>query len=237
MKTGHSEETAIRDFCANCTAAPRWPPLSSAPGQLVPRLSYWFVGAMHARDEKAQTAFISPAHPDAERMRKAALANLWLSWTDDSYWYTGYAIHDEEAGLAFVNAYKDAIEHTGSPPSAAIMLDSPVEIALYQRHAPDAADSASRPQTVKLSTVSPLAGPLGTAKVLPFAPLSAGFAADTLFYGGAWLALLIVGAVPMWLRTTARRRRGECEQCGYDLRGHSGGGGEGMCPECGVATR
>ena len=87
------------------------------------------------------------------------------------------------------------------------------------------------------STASSAAGPLRDAKVLPFGLISAGFAADTLFYGGTWFAMLILGAVPMWLRTVNRRRRGECEQCGYDLRGHSGGGGGGMCPECGVATR
>ena len=75
-------------------------------------------------------------------------------------------------------------------------------------------------------------GPLRTAKVLPLGPIGVGFAADSVLYGGAWFALLILGAVPMWLRATGRRRRGECEDCGYDLRGsqHS------RCPECGAGS-
>ncbi len=82
------------------------------------------------------------------------------------------------------------------------------------------------------SAASSTAGPLRSAKVLPLAPISLGFAADSVFYGGAWFGLLILGAVPRWLRGLGRRRRGECEHCGYDLRGsqHS------CCPECGAVS-
>ena len=74
------------------------------------------------------------------------------------------------------------------------------------------------------------ASPLRSVRVLPFGPMGVGFAADSAFYGGIWFALLILGAVPMWVRAEGRKRRGECESCGYDLRGSSGG----ACPECGM---
>ena len=71
-------------------------------------------------------------------------------------------------------------------------------------------------------------------QVLPWSPIGVGFVADMVFYAVAWFGLLILGAVPMWVRSVRRRRRGECERCGYDLRGSSGGGGR--CPECGAAS-
>lgn len=71
-------------------------------------------------------------------------------------------------------------------------------------------------------------------QVLPWSPIGVGFVADMVFYAVAWFGLLILGAVPMWVRSVRRRRRGECEHCGYDLRGSSGGGGR--CPECGTAS-
>jgi hypothetical protein len=51
-----------------------------------------------------------------------------------------------------------------------------------------------------------------------------------------WVAVAGFGALPAcwWVRRrrlAGRRRRGLCDRCGYDLRGHTGGD---RCPECGT---
>lgn len=47
---------------------------------------------------------------------------------------------------------------------------------------------------------------------------------------GVAMALVLPGArFVAWRRLKGRRRRGLCEQCGYDLRGNVSG----VCPECG----
>ena len=66
-------------------------------------------------------------------------------------------------------------------------------------------------------------------RAIPFIPIFPGFAINTIFYA-AILWLLTLG--PFTARRMIRRKRGHCIKCGYDLRGHSGGGGE-ACPECG----
>ena len=63
--------------------------------------------------------------------------------------------------------------------------------------------------------------------VLPFRPLWPGFALDSAFYGGL---TFLVWTGPGFLRRRARRRRGRCIACGYDLRGLA------ACPECGDAA-
>ncbi len=82
------------------------------------------------------------------------------------------------------------------------------------------------------SAASSSAGPLRAATLLPWGPVGVGFAADMVLYSAAWFALLILGAVPRWIRCVGRRRRGECEHCGYDLRG----GRHSCCPECGAVS-
>jgi hypothetical protein len=62
--------------------------------------------------------------------------------------------------------------------------------------------------------------------VVPYHPIWAGFAGNTVFYAMI-LWLLIPG--PFLLRRHIRRRRGRCVKCGYDLRGDLAHG----CPECG----
>ena len=48
--------------------------------------------------------------------------------TDASYWYLGYALPNEEAGLAFVEVYREAVEETGKPPTGKIKLESRIEV-------------------------------------------------------------------------------------------------------------
>ena len=64
------------------------------------------------------------------------------------------------------------------------------------------------------------------SRIVPLRPIWPGFAINTVFYA-AILWLLTLG--PFTARRIIRRKRGHCIKCGYDLRGHSGGG----CPECG----
>ena len=71
-------------------------------------------------------------------------------------------------------------------------------------------------------------GPVPHRAILPCRPIWPGFAINTVFYA-AILWLLTFG--PFTARRMIRHRRGRCIKCGYDLRGHSGGGG--VCPECG----
>lgn len=72
---------------------------------------------------------------------------------------------------------------------------------------------------VALPSWSLLPGPLRAAAVLPRGPVGLGFAVNMVLCCGAWYALLMPDAVPMWLGRVGRRRRGECERCGYDRRG------------------
>ena len=68
-----------------------------------------------------------------------------------------------------------------------------------------------------------------TAKRLPVLPLWPGFLVDTAFWGGA---AFVVWSGPGFVRRRARRRRGRCVRCGYELAGVGGG----VCPECGGAA-
>lgn len=65
-------------------------------------------------------------------------------------------------------------------------------------------------------------------RALPLYPLWPGFAINSLVFG---CALGLVFAWGSALRRKRRRRRGLCEQCGYDLRGR--GDAHDRCPECG----
>ncbi len=66
--------------------------------------------------------------------------------------------------------------------------------------------------------------------VLPLQPIWPGFAINTIFYA-VMLWVLMLG--PVTARRIIRCKRGHCIKCGYDLRGHSGGGSD-VCPECGA---
>ena len=71
-------------------------------------------------------------------------------------------------------------------------------------------------------------------RALPYIPIPLGFVVNTLFYA-AFIGISITGALAG--RRVIRRARGHCIKCGYDLRGASGGGGGGVCPECGASGR
>lgn len=64
---------------------------------------------------------------------------------------------------------------------------------------------------------------------IPVRPVWSGLIFNTLFY-------TTLGTVPIvvvrWLTRVYRRRRNQCEGCGYDLAGI-----DGTCPECGTAWR
>ena len=61
---------------------------------------------------------------------------------------------------------------------------------------------------------------------IPVRPIATGLIGDTVVYGAA-IFLVVTG--PGAVRRRARRRRGRCPACGYDLRGRA----DAACPECG----
>jgi hypothetical protein len=68
-------------------------------------------------------------------------------------------------------------------------------------------------------------------RALPFHPIWAGIAGDTLFYAGLWLGLLRgIASVRRWWR----RRLGRCTRCAYNLAGLPP---TAVCPECGYSAR
>jgi len=52
---------------------------------------------------------LAPAGADPQSSFETAI-------TVDGYWYLGYALPDEEAGMVFVKAYREFFEETGKPP-------------------------------------------------------------------------------------------------------------------------
>jgi prepilin-type processing-associated H-X9-DG protein len=61
------------------------------------------------------SVYISPAHPQAADFKERATQDPLSIIDDHSYWYLGYAIPNEEAGLAFVEAYKKAVKNGEGP--------------------------------------------------------------------------------------------------------------------------
>ncbi len=84
--------------------------------------------------------------------------------------------------------------------------------------------------------LKPIARPIRPAitRVFPLGIIWTGFASCTVLYASAWFILLHMPFMFTNLRQQIRRKRGHCIKCGYDLRGHSGGGDfSAGCPECG----
>jgi len=92
-----------------------WPALSARPGHLAPEPAGLIMQALEALDNP--TVFISPAHPNAERMQREARANLASSVTDASYWYLGGTHLYEATGYSFLEYYKETVAKTGKPPT------------------------------------------------------------------------------------------------------------------------
>ncbi len=67
---------------------------------------------------------------------------------------------------------------------------------------------------------------IAAVRVLPWRPLWSGLFADWAIYAAAWFSAALATA---WLVGKARRRRGGCRRCGYDLAGAPDAG----CSECG----
>jgi hypothetical protein len=65
---------------------------------------------------------------------------------------------------------------------------------------------------------------------IPVFPVPLAFAADTLLFAAFWSVPLVL---PAMIRTRARRHRGRCMRCGYDLRNAPPTSNE-RCPECGA---
>lgn len=66
-------------------------------------------------------------------------------------------------------------------------------------------------------------------RVYPLMPIWKGFIINTVFYATLWLIVFLAIVGPGILRRTLRHRRGNCIQCGYDLRGSR----PDQCSECG----
>lgn len=64
------------------------------------------------------------------------------------------------------------------------------------------------------------------SQILPIGVHPLGFVIDVAFWSLLWSLPFVVAS----LRRAARRRRGQCARCGYDLRG----GDSDDCPECGL---
>jgi len=75
--------------------------------------------------------------------------------------------------------------------------------------------------------MTPQNSPRFMMPMIPLFPIASGFITNTLIYASVlWLAF----AAPRVLRTSRRRRRGQCLACGYELAGLAPGS---VCPECG----
>jgi prepilin-type processing-associated H-X9-DG protein len=61
------------------------------------------------------SVYISPAHPEAAELKERATKDPLSIIDDHSYWYLGYAVTTEEAGLAFIEAYKNAVKNGEVP--------------------------------------------------------------------------------------------------------------------------
>lgn len=90
-----------------------WPPLDAQSA--APTISMKEVYPNYLTDPRLM---VNPANEKAAS-KVAGLpvnaANLPAFWNNGSYWYLGYAMTNEETGLAFVRAYKAALAHGHVP--------------------------------------------------------------------------------------------------------------------------
>ena len=100
-----------------------YPALSSEPGilQMDADRGMQVVQAFDAE------VFVSPGHPRSRALLRQAKADPASAVTDESYWYLGYALPDEERGMAFVEWYREQAAN-GSIPSPSIIERGEVRI-------------------------------------------------------------------------------------------------------------
>jgi prepilin-type processing-associated H-X9-DG protein len=107
-----------------------FPPLSTEPGiiQMDTDSAALLAALLEVRQDAAfGDLFISPGHPQSKAASRQAKKNPVSAVNDDSYWYLGYALPDEQRGLAFVEWYK---EHArlGPIPSPSVIETADVRI-------------------------------------------------------------------------------------------------------------
>lgn len=102
-----------------------YPPLSSLPGilQMDPNVGLSVIQLF----EYDVDIFISPGHPESRSLLQRAKADPASAVTDKSYWYLGYALPDEERGMAFVEWYREQAAHA-SIPSPSLIEEGDVRI-------------------------------------------------------------------------------------------------------------
>ena len=99
--------------------------------------------------------------------------------------------------------------------------------ALWCEYVPDAARPGQWHGAISLRAPTTFPPTAQQLTALPFRPIWSSLVVDTAFYATLCGTLMFVGS---GFRKAARRRRGACVGCGYDLRG-----GPRLCPECGRA--
>ncbi len=80
---------------------------------------------------------------------------------------------------------------------------------------------------IRALNLGDMQGPVGIPRALPLQPIWPGFAVNTLTYAAVLWLLYLASVVSLCF---ARRARGCCPRCGYDL-GHAE---HEACPECGA---
>jgi len=93
----------IMKMFANESRGEVFPPLTSLRGHLAMDAS-----AIYPEFVSDATVFVSPAHPDFDNIANVAESDPQSVIADHSYWYLGYMLPDEAAGLAFVNSFRAA---------------------------------------------------------------------------------------------------------------------------------
>jgi hypothetical protein len=125
---------------------------------------------------------------------------------------------------------------TSMPVTAAGQIDSrvvsvasgwPLPAMVYHRFFPDV-----KPKTLLDRIRQGLESPFGAGQswhkqYVPLMPIWLGFAVNTILYALPFAGLAVLGLC--W-RAWARRRRGRCVRCGYEVAGLAP-----PCPECGAA--
>ena len=112
-------ESACKMF-ANKAKGHAWPPISRTRGTLAMQ-----VDAVYPKYLTDPNVLVSPALPDYDGMMTKIKADPKAAFTDNSYWYLGYALPDEETALAFVKAYASLVK-SGTIPTDDLKLTEPV---------------------------------------------------------------------------------------------------------------